>query len=485
MIGGGPKQRRSALAANPVLIGAATALIAIVAVVLAYNANSGLPFVRTYDIRAEVPDAAGLIVGNDVRKGGSRVGFVSAIVPRKGDDGTRGATIEMKLDMTAKPIPADSRVDIRPRSALGLKYVQLTEGRSGRDLAAGATIPLRYAGGKPVELDDLFNTFDEPTREASGENLVEFGSGLAGRGESLNEAVRDLKPLLTSAEPALRNLVARPTGFDRIFPALQQTAAEVAPVAGSQADFITALRRTFTALDRVRPAIQDSISFGPRALNAGIEELPRQADFLNASTELFRRLRPAFSALTAAAPGLGDAFAAGTPALRRSPALNRRLTRTLGKLEDFGADERTFRGMGSLKALAEVVRPTAAYVAPAQSVCNYLTLLTRNLGSTLSESDTVGPALRTGLLILPNFPDGESGPSAKPAAGPAQNLRQAKPKYPSDSLLHSNPYPNTAAPGQPKECEAGNEIYAPGRQMIGNTPANEGLVTEGQKVGAK
>ena len=120
MIDGGPRQKRSALAANPVLIGAATALIAIVAVVLAYNANSGLPFVKTYVVRAEVPDSAALIVGNDVRKGGSRVGFVSAIEPRKGTDGSSGATIVMKLDLSAKPLPEDSRVDIRPRSALGL-----------------------------------------------------------------------------------------------------------------------------------------------------------------------------------------------------------------------------------------------------------------------------------------------------------------------------------------------------------------------------
>ncbi|MSW51659.1 MAG: MCE family protein [Actinobacteria bacterium] len=485
MIDGGPRQKRSALAANPVLIGAATALIAIVAVVLAYNANSGLPFVKTYVVRAEVPDSAALIVGNDVRKGGSRVGFVSAIEPRKGTDGSSGATIVMKLDLSAKPLPEDSRVDIRPRSALGLKYVQLTAGRSRRTLADGATIPLRYAGNKPVELDDLFNTFDERTRAASGDNLTEFGSAVAGRGEALNDTVRDLTPLLEKAEPALRNLVAKATGFDRIFPALQNTAAEVAPVAAAQADLVTTLRRTFVALDRVRPSIQDSISFGPRALNAGIEELPKQAEFLNASTELFRRLRPAFSALTAASPGLGDAFAAGTPALRRSPALNRRLTRTLSNLQRFGTDRRTFQGMGDLRALAQVLRPTLSYVTPAQSVCNYATLLTRNLASSLSESDSVGPALRTGLLILPNFPDGESGPSAKPAAGPAQDLRAAKPKYPSDSVLHSNPYPNTAAPGQPRECEAGNEVYVPGRQMIGNTPANEGVVTEGQKVGAK
>jgi hypothetical protein len=36
--------------ANPVLIGAVTVLVAIVAVFLAYNANNGLPFVPTREL---------------------------------------------------------------------------------------------------------------------------------------------------------------------------------------------------------------------------------------------------------------------------------------------------------------------------------------------------------------------------------------------------------------------------------------------------
>ena len=66
--------RGSSIAGNPVLIGAATVLVIIVAVFLAYNANSGLPFVPTYSLNAQVPNAAQLVVGNDVRIGGTRVG---------------------------------------------------------------------------------------------------------------------------------------------------------------------------------------------------------------------------------------------------------------------------------------------------------------------------------------------------------------------------------------------------------------------------
>ena len=53
----------AALAASPVLVGAVTVLVTIVAVFLSYNANSGLPFVPTYDLKANLPNAAQLVEG--------------------------------------------------------------------------------------------------------------------------------------------------------------------------------------------------------------------------------------------------------------------------------------------------------------------------------------------------------------------------------------------------------------------------------------
>ena len=43
--------------------------------------------------------------------------------------------------------------------------------------------------------------------------------------------------------------------------------------------------------------------------------------------------------------------------------------------------------------------------------------------------------------------------------------------------LHANPYPNTASPGQTKECEAGNETYLQNRTVVGNQPGNQGAKT--------
>ena len=65
----------AALTASPVLVGAVTVLVTIVAVFLSYNANSGLPFVPTYDLKANLPNASQLVEGFEVRIGGARVGF--------------------------------------------------------------------------------------------------------------------------------------------------------------------------------------------------------------------------------------------------------------------------------------------------------------------------------------------------------------------------------------------------------------------------
>ena len=60
------RRRRSVggLTASPVLVGAVTLLVAIVAVFLSYNANAGLPFVPTYDVSVNLPSAANLVAGN-------------------------------------------------------------------------------------------------------------------------------------------------------------------------------------------------------------------------------------------------------------------------------------------------------------------------------------------------------------------------------------------------------------------------------------
>ena len=407
-------RRRTSIAGNPVLIGAATTLVIIVAVFLAYNANNGLPFVPTYSLKVEVPNAANLVRGNDVRIGGARVGLVSSIEPMRHPDGSVTAQLGLRLSTRVRPLPVDSTVIVRSRSALGLKYLQITRGRSGRGLRDGATLPLSQATPRPVEFDQVLNTFDDPTRVASRINLFEFGNGLTGRGADLNLALENLSPLLSNLAPLMRNLASPSTELGRLVPALGRAAGLAAPVAEVQA-------------------------------------------------QLFVNLDATFRALRAAAPDLSQALHAGEPALRRSIALSERLKPAFASLQRLAADPLAALGVKDLAATAQILDPTIAFLTPAQTTCNYLTLWFRNAASLLSQGTAAGTWQRFILVSMPRGPNNEGGPSSAPANGPNR-----------DNFLHTNPYPITAAPGQTHECEAGNEAYLPVRQVIGSVPGNRG-----------
>jgi virulence factor Mce-like protein len=460
----------AALTASPVLVGAVTVLITVVAVFLSYNANSGLPFVPTYDIKADLPNAANLVEGNDVRIGGARVGAVSNITAVPNRDGRPSAVVEMKLDKDVQPLPVDSTLVVRSKSALGLKYVEITPGSARAGFKPGSTVPLSGARPRPVEIDEVLNTFDARTRRGAQRLLNGLGTGFAGRGAGLNTAIQDLRPLLRDLQPVAANLAAPNTQLARFFRSLGRAAAEVAPVAEEQAALFANLDTTFTALASVaRPFIQDTISQSPPTLDVGIHDFPLQRPFLRNSAALFRELRPGVRTLPSSAPVLADALEFGTQTLPKTPPFNRRLANVFDALARTAEDPLVERGLAQLSRTARSLKPTLAFVTPAQTVCNYATLWFRNISSLLSEGDSNGTSQRFIIIATPQGPNNEGGPSAAPANGPAV-----------DNHLHANPFPNTAAPGQTKECEAGNEPYAQGRTVIGNSPGNQGLTTSGQ-----
>ena len=137
--------------------------------------------------------------------------------------------------------------------------------------------------------------------------------------------------------------------------------------------------------------------------------------------------------------------------LPRTPPFNRRLASLLDELQTFAEDPQVPIGLDATTATLQSLEPTLAFITPAQTVCNYLTLFFRNVASLLSVGDRNGTWQRFIIVATPQGPNNEGGPSSAPANGPTE-----------DNHLHTNPYPNTAAPGQPRECEAGNEPYLRG-----------------------
>jgi len=433
------------------MVGAVTVLVAIVAVFLAYNANNGLPFIPTYQIAVQVPDAASLVPGNDVRVGGVRVGVVQSVEPAQTEDGDLYATLNLKLDRTEDPLPVDTTVIVRARSALGLKYLEIQRGDSTQGFGAGETIPLSAARPEPVEIDQVFNMFDEPTRAAIQTNLLEFGNALAGRGVSLNATIGELRPLVERLEPVMRNLASPDTGLSQFVSALSATAAEAAPVAEVQGQLFVDLETTFRALaDVSRPFIQETISKAPETEDVAIDTLPRIRPFLANTAVFFSELRPGFHVFAPVSKEAAQAVAVGTKALQISPAFNAQLDPTAQSLLNLNNDPVSREGIRDLTAFNNVLSPPLAFITPAQSVCNYATILLQNLSNSVSFGDGLGTNQRAVVLQEPTGPNSEIGPSSAPGSGGGDP----------NNFLHYNPYPNTASPGQERACEAGNDGVA-------------------------
>ena len=261
--------RAGSLAASPTLVGAVTVLVVVVAVFLSYQANQGLPFVPTYKRlgraaerqhpgpgqrgpdrrhpgRPDHDDRAGH--GREHRRDGHgrrrrQGGHGAEPGPRAAPRGLDG---DRPLALGARPQVPRARSAATPR-------------RASRPARRSRS---RQATPEPVEIDQVFNTFDDPTRAAIQANLTEFGNALAGRGQNLNAAHRrpapaGRAPRARDAQPRARRdrpRAASSAGSRRPRPRPRRSPR-------SRASSSSTSRRTFGAFaDVARPYIQETIS---------------------------------------------------------------------------------------------------------------------------------------------------------------------------------------------------------------------------------
>jgi hypothetical protein len=131
-----------------------------------------------------------------------------------------------------------------------------------------------------------------------------------------------------------------------------------------------------------------------------------------------------------------------------------RLRAALIEVERLSSDPLVRSALRRLRIALDSLLPTLRFVAPLQLQCNYLGVYLRNIASTVSEGDSAGNWLRTLVVVNPG-------------------QMQYRPSPAPD--LHANPYPYT---GQNGICEAGNEPYKPGMQVIGHAPGTSAHYTE-------
>ena len=450
------RRRSSSVASNPTLIGAITLLVTLVAVFLAYNANHGLPFVPTREYRVQLTSGANVLPGGDVKVGGQRIGVIDKLRPVTMESGETGAELVVRLDEEHAAVPVDSTWRVRPRSPLGLKYLELTKGRSKRTLMDGDTV-LASSTGFDVELADYLGIFEERTREGMRKVLEGSGETFAGRGADLNRAIEDAPRLLRHLEPVARTLADPDTRLRRMLRELGDTVRVVAPVADRYARSFSTGAETFEAFSRDEQALTDTILESPPALEATIPSLRAQRPMLTALRDSSRALGRLAAALPGSAPPLTAALEDGIPHLRRSTEVYDALTEDLEALGTLVRDPATSASFVGLDRLGDILRPVTRHIGPYITVCNYANYSLTHLGEHVSEPDATGTMQRT-LNMQASRTVNPQDPSIGTLG--ASNASNGEPTLTGVPMhFHGQAYGAAVGPTGDADCEAGQRGY--------------------------
>jgi phospholipid/cholesterol/gamma-HCH transport system substrate-binding protein len=218
-------------------VGALVAAIALVAAVL-LGGDDG----HTYKLRFET--GGQLVPGNEVLVGGQRFGLVDSI------ELTEANQAEVEIT-TEDPIREGTQAVIRATSLSGVAnhYVSLTLGPDNADPLPEDEVALGIeATTTPVDLDQLFNTFDEPTRRGFQKLIKGFAGTYAGKGEEANATYKYFAPSLSATGRLLREIDRDEAVFTRF---IADTSKVVTAVAQRRDDLTNLVSNTNSALGAI------------------------------------------------------------------------------------------------------------------------------------------------------------------------------------------------------------------------------------------
>jgi len=302
----------------------------------------------SYRVRAIFDNVASAVPGEDVKVAGAKVGVIESMDVT--DDKKAAVVLEIE-EAGFVPFRANARCIVRPQSLIGEKFVECDPGDTSAEplerIADGDgegqhLLPLQRTSSA-VDLDLVNNVLRRPFRERLAILLGEFGTGLAGRGNDLNEAIHRANPALRETDRVLEILsnqnrvladLARDSDQalaplarekERVTDFIENANETGQATAARSADIERGIERLPTFLRELRPLMADLDGFAGQAtpvmrdLNAAGEDISR----------LISALGPFSEGARVSLETLGDATETGRPALIRTRPLIR-------DLADFG-----------------------------------------------------------------------------------------------------------------------------------------------------
>jgi phospholipid/cholesterol/gamma-HCH transport system substrate-binding protein len=258
----------------------------------------------TYKVRANFPEATTLVAEADVRMAGVNIGKV-----KKKELVKRGARthIVMQIKPQYAPIPKDTRAILRQKTLLGETYVELAPGTKSKGmLADGGTIPNIHIE-PTVELDEIFNAFDKPTRHAFQDWVAELAKSVKhGRSQDLNDSFGNLAPFAVDGTALLRRLTIQSAAVRKLVRNTGVVAGALNQRQGALRQLVVNANNTFSATASRDQALADTIQVFPTFLDESKATLARLQNFSQRTRPLVNQLKPSADDLGPTVRDLGD-----------------------------------------------------------------------------------------------------------------------------------------------------------------------------------
>jgi phospholipid/cholesterol/gamma-HCH transport system substrate-binding protein len=304
--------RGTAPLARAVALVALVAAIAIVAMLLLGGPGGG------YQVKAQFENASQLVKGNLVQVSGIPAGKVEDI--RLTPDGQ--AELTLSIDDDYAPLREGTIATVRMASLSGVanRYIDLRlPGARARPIADGGTIR-QDRTTTAVDLDEIFNTLDEPTRKDLQRVIKGSNAQHKGRGEQMNAGLLYLNPSLSASSRMFRELNADSKLLERFVVASSKLVTDLAERRDDVSGLVDNLATTTNAIGSEQEALATSVeqlpAFMRRAnttflnLRATLDDLEPLVDdskpvakklrpFLAELRPLARDARPTFRDLSA------------------------------------------------------------------------------------------------------------------------------------------------------------------------------------------
>ena len=299
-----------------------------------------------YYVRAIFDNAANLVDGEDVKVAGVPVGVVQGLEVT--DD--KKAAVTLRIDnQDFIPWKADASCVIRPQGLIGEKFVECEPGSTSAESLAAIEdgpgegerlLPLANTSS-PVDIDLLNDILRLPYRQRFAILLSEFGTGLAGRGDDLNEVIHRANPALRETDKLLAVLADQNRVLARLARDSDEALGPLARERDKVSDWIVQANATGEASAERRADISRGINRLPeflrklKPLMADLDDLavqgtPLLRDLGTAAPQmddLIKGLGTVSEAGRESFPSLGDALERGRPALIRARPLIQDLRR--------------------------------------------------------------------------------------------------------------------------------------------------------------